>query len=88
MTITHDARIGFQIPGRSFLAALTAMPLALVLRARQWHFDAVQKRTIAKLPAHLQRDTGEIDHLPPRAPSFTESSRGSHQDRLQQMWLR
>lgn len=88
MTMTHDAQINFQLPGRSFFTALATMPHALVLSVRRWHLNTNRQRTTAKLPAHLKRDIGEIDHMPTPAPTFMQSEPSSYQDRLQQMWLR
>ena len=85
MTITHDEKIGFQLRGHPLLTALISMPIAAFRRFRQWHFDAVQTRTTAKLSAHLKYDVGEIDQMP-TATFMPEPC--SYQDRLQQMWLR
>ncbi len=86
MTITHDAQLDLRAPTRSLLTALAAGPLAVIFRIREWHRAGVHARTVAKLPLHLKRDIGEIDHLPRRNP-FQEKPQ-SHQERLEAMWMR
>jgi hypothetical protein len=88
MTITHDAQNDFQIPGRSLADAICDAPAAVFRTLRRWHLEAVQKRVTANLPAHLQSDIGEIDHLPTTTLTSTQSELSSYQDRLQQMWMR
>jgi hypothetical protein len=88
MTITHEAPTAVRMPALSLLTTIASAPWSAMLMVRAWHRDAVQKRTIAKLPAHLRRDIGEVDHIPTPTPSFTQSNPSSYQDRLQQMWLR
>ncbi len=88
MTITHDERIGFQLLGHSLLTALTSMLTAALRRFRRRHLDAVQTHTIAKLPAYLKYDIGEIDQRPTPIPTYTQNEPSSYQDRLQQKWLR
>jgi hypothetical protein len=87
MTITHDAQVDSQIPGRPLGKAIVAAPVAVFGIICRWYVDAVQKRNIAKLPAHLRRDIGEIDHLSPPPPSFIAREPTSYQDLLQQAWM-
>jgi hypothetical protein len=88
MTLTHNAQIYPKLPGHTLFTAFATMPLALIIRVRQRHLDAIQARTPAKLPIRLKHDIGEIDHIPPPPPTFMQSEPSSYQDRLQQMWLR
>ncbi len=88
MTLIHEREIDFQAPAGRFSQAFAAVWLSAFRAIRQWHLDAVRRRTASKLPEHLQLDIGEIDHMPTRMPDFGESGPASYQDRLQQMWLR
>lgn len=88
MTITHDTQIDFPAIGRSFGNSIAGVAAAIFRAARQWQLDLAQRRTIKQLPAHLQLDVGEIDHLPTPAQTFQQSEPSTYQDRLQQMWMR
>lgn len=86
MAIAHDFATT-RVPPQVTSGSIPEFIRSAVLVVRRRYREAIVRRTLDKLPAHLQHDIGEIDYRPSPPPSPDETIR-ARQTSLESMWLR